>query len=159
MTTTYLLLKTVHILAVVLFLGNIITGVFWKLHADRTGDARIVAHTIQGIIGADRIFTGPSVMLLTLAGVAAALVGGIPMLSTDWVLGGIVLLVVAGFSFGTQVGPLQRRMLKVARADAPGAPMDWARYHALSKRWMIWGIIATAAPILAVILMVLKPVR
>lgn len=157
--TTYALLKTVHIIAVVLFLGNIITGVFWKLHADRTADARIVAHTMRGIIGADRIFTGPSVLLLTLAGVAAALVGDIPIFRTEWVLWSIVLLAIAGFSFGTQVGPLQRRMLAVAQTAALGAPMDWPQYHALSRRWMIWGVIATVAPLAAVVLMVMKPVR
>ena len=36
----YLLLKALHVLSVVLFLGNIITGVFWKMHADRSGDLR-----------------------------------------------------------------------------------------------------------------------
>ena len=36
----YNLLKALHVLSVVLFLGNIITGVFWKLHADTAGDLR-----------------------------------------------------------------------------------------------------------------------
>ncbi len=46
----YLALKSLHIIAVVLFLGNVITGVFWKSHADQTGDPRIIAHTLDGII-------------------------------------------------------------------------------------------------------------
>ena len=33
----YFVLKSLHILSVVLFLGNIITGVFWKMHGDRLG--------------------------------------------------------------------------------------------------------------------------
>ena len=48
----YLAMKVLHVLAVVLFLGNIITGVFWKAHGDRTGDPRIIAHTLEGIIRA-----------------------------------------------------------------------------------------------------------
>lgn len=48
----YLAMKTLHVLAVVLFRGNIITGLFWKAHGDRTGDPRIIAHTLEGIIRA-----------------------------------------------------------------------------------------------------------
>lgn len=36
----YAALKALHILAVALFLGNIVTGLFWKVHGDRTGDPR-----------------------------------------------------------------------------------------------------------------------
>ena len=36
----YLVLKSLHVLSVVLFLGNIITGVFWKFHGDRVGTWR-----------------------------------------------------------------------------------------------------------------------
>jgi hypothetical protein len=32
--TWFLILKSLHIVSVVLFLGNIITGVFWKVHGD-----------------------------------------------------------------------------------------------------------------------------
>jgi len=62
----YLLLKAVHVLAVVLFLGNIVTGIFWKAHGDRTGDPRIMAHTLDGIIRSDRWFTIPGVVLIGL---------------------------------------------------------------------------------------------
>ena len=55
------LLKSLHIVSVVLFLGNIITGVFWKLHADRTGDLRARAQALDGIIASDRWFTVPGV--------------------------------------------------------------------------------------------------
>ena len=34
---------------------------------------------------------------------------------------------------------------------------DWKAYHALSRSWMIWGAIATLAPLLALGLMVHKP--
>ena len=47
---SYLLLKSLHVVSVVLFLGNIITGVFWKVHADRVGDLRARAQALDGII-------------------------------------------------------------------------------------------------------------
>ena len=59
----YLVLKLVHIAGVVLFLGNITVGVFWKSYADRSGNIGFMATTMDGIIAADRIFTerfGPS---------------------------------------------------------------------------------------------------
>ena len=68
-TMLYLALKTVHVLAAVAFLGNIIVGGFWKALADRTGNAAIMAHTIDGIIKADRIFTIPAVIVLAPPGI------------------------------------------------------------------------------------------
>ena len=71
-STMYLAMKTLHVLAAVLFLGNIITGLFWKAHGDRTGDPRIIAHTLDGIIRSDRWFTIPSVLLILVSGFGAA---------------------------------------------------------------------------------------
>ena len=65
----YLFLKALHIVSVVLFLGNIITGVFWKMHADRTRDLRARAQALDGIIRSDRIFTTPGVFLIIGTGV------------------------------------------------------------------------------------------
>jgi uncharacterized membrane protein len=53
----YLGLKLFHIAAVILFLGNIITGLYWKAHADRTRNPQVIAHTFEGIICSDRWFT------------------------------------------------------------------------------------------------------
>jgi uncharacterized membrane protein len=86
----YLAMKTLHILAVVLFLGNIITGLFWKAHGDRTADPRIIAHTLEGIIRSDRWFTIPGVLLIVGFGVAAALLGRLPILGTGWIWQSIV---------------------------------------------------------------------
>ena len=45
-------IKLIHVIAVCVFLGNIITGVFWHKHAERTRDARLIAHAMAGVIGA-----------------------------------------------------------------------------------------------------------
>ncbi len=37
----YALLKSVHIIAVVILLGNVTITAFWKMLADRTGNARL----------------------------------------------------------------------------------------------------------------------
>ena len=153
----YLHLKFLHILGVVMFLGNIATGVFWKEHADRTRDARIIAHALEGIIRSDRLFTIPGVILITAAGIASALAGHIPLLRTGWVFWGIVMFSISGVVFGVWLAPLQKRMLKVMRAGAESGTPDWAAYHAMSRAWMVWGAVALLLPIAVLALMVLKP--
>lgn len=53
-----------HIAAVVLLLGNIVTGPFRHAHAARTRDARFIAHAMEGIIRSDRLFTMPGVAVI-----------------------------------------------------------------------------------------------
>ncbi len=153
----YLWLKLAHVVAVILFLGNITTGLFWKAHADRTRDPRIVAHVMDGIIWSDRLFTIPGVLLIVGAGIAGAIVGRIPILGTPWIWWSIILFSVSGVAFVWQVAPLQIRLRAMAREAAAGTQMDWARYRALSLRWELWGLLALLTPLAAVVLMVLKP--
>jgi uncharacterized membrane protein len=153
---SYGFLKLVHILAVVLFLGNITTGLFWKAFADRTRDPRIIAHALRGLIASDRWFTLPGVGLIVLAGVAAALHAGLPLLRTGWIAWSIGLFSLSGLAFGSRVAPLQRRMAALAAAGANG-DFDWEAYRALSRSWKIWGLVALLTPLAAAALMVLKP--
>lgn len=156
----YLLLKAVHVVAVVMFLGNIATGVFWKAHADRTRDPRLIAHAMDGIIRSDRLFTGPGAVLIVAAGIGTAVAGRLPILGTGWILWSIVLFTIAGIAFGLRLAPLQRQLRSVAHEGAVqhGRPMDWARYERLSRAWALWGALALLTPFAALLLMVLKPV-
>ena len=154
---TYLILKVVHILAVVVFVGNIATGFFWHAHARRTRDPKALAHTLEGLIRSDRVLTGPSALLLIIAGVAAAIVGGFHLLRTGWILWTIVLFVLAGALFSTRVGPLQKQLHAIANAVNDGGTFDESRYAELAAKWRAWGGAATLALALAVVLMVLKP--
>ena len=156
----YLTLKALHVLAVVLFLGNVTTGIFWKAHGDRLsdangGDLRHRVQALDGIIKADRLFTVPSVLLIIASGVTLVLVGNLSFF-TPWILWSLVLFGGAGAIFGARVGPLQTKLLANARAGLAG---EWneAEYQALSNSWRFWGWIATGAPLVALILMVLKP--
>ena len=152
----YLILKVVHVLAVVLFVGNIVTGVFWAFHAHGTRDPKIIAHAFEGVSRSDKWFTMPGVLLLILAGLAAAISAGFPILGTGWIFWSLVLLIISGLAFMFQVGPLQRKIAALARAGTSGQ-FDWARYDSLRRSWGVWGSIATLAPLLAIIIMVLKP--
>jgi uncharacterized membrane protein len=152
----YLVLKTLHVMSVVLFLGNIVTGFFWKRHADRIGDLRARAQAMDGISKADRVFTSPSVLLILATGFALAWAGHLPVFGLPWLWMSLALFGIAGATFGIKVGPLQKKLLSNLRAGLAG---QWneSEYQALSNSWRFWGLVATGAPLVALILMVIKP--
>jgi uncharacterized membrane protein len=153
----YIALKTLHVVAVVLFLGNLVTGILWKIHADQTREPVIIRHTMAGLIRADRWFTVPGVVLILIGGIGAAIVGGLPILRTRWILWGIILFTISGIAYMGRIVPLQRQMLEVARSGVETGKFDWDRYRALSRNWNLWGTIALLAPALAMIGMIAKP--
>ena len=153
----YLGFKTLHLLAVVMFLGNITTGIFWKEHADRSRDPRIIAHAIAGVIAADRLFTVPGVLLIVLAGIGTAMVGHLPLLRTGWIFWSLVLFTLSGVAFMGWLVPVQRKMHKLMQAGAESGAPDWDAYHKLSRAWAFWGAVALLLPLAAMVLMVVKP--
>jgi uncharacterized membrane protein len=152
----YLALKLVHVVAVIIFLGNITTGLFWHAHAARTRDPKLLAHTMDGIIRSDRLFTLPGVLLIIAAGVALAIYGHFPLLRTGWILWTLVLFAISGIIFGSRVAPMQRELKAIAERGMQGN-FDYPGYHALAIRWEIWGAVALLTPLIGLVLMVLKP--
>ncbi len=149
------LLKLIHVLAVIIFMGNIITGLFWKAHADRTHDVRFIAHTMHGIIRSDRWFTIPGVVVITVAGIFAAIQAGLPILRTGWIFWSLVAFSISGITFAWRVAPLQKQILALATTTRDVA-FDWALYRSKSLQWELWGLLATVTPVIAVVMMVLK---
>ena len=154
---SYLVWKLIHVLGVVLFVGNITTGILWKVQADRTRNPVLIAHACAGLTRSDRFFTMPGVLLLVVAGIAAAIFGHFPILGTGWIFWSIVLLTISGLAFMLRVAPLQRRMHALADAGMETGQVDWAAYEAATRSWNAWGIVALLAPLVAVALMILKP--
>ena len=150
----YYLLQVVHVFAVILFMGNIITGLFWKFHADGTRDPLIIAHTIRGLIRADRWFTVPGVVVITVAGILTAVQAGLPLLRTGWILWSIVAFSLSGLAFAWKVAPLQKQLLVLSGTSGE---LDWPAYRSKSLQWELWGLFATLTPAAAVVLMVWKP--
>jgi uncharacterized membrane protein len=150
----YHALKFIHVFAVIIFMGNIITGLFWKRHADGTRDRALIAHTMRGLIRADRWFTVPGVVAITAAGIFAAIQAGLPLLRTGWIFWSIVAFSLSGIAFVWKVAPLQKQLLVLAERDAD---LDWRTYHAKSLQWEWWGLFATVMPLIAVVLMTVKP--
>lgn len=80
--TIYALLKPIHVFAVIIFLGNIITGLYWMKKADNTNNLSIISFTMKGIISSDKLFTIPGVIIITIFGFSAAIHVGIFLLKT-----------------------------------------------------------------------------
>jgi uncharacterized membrane protein len=158
MPSAYLLLKVVHIAAVVAFLGNITTGLFWHRVAARNGEPKVFAFAMGGIIASDRWFTVPGVVLIIASGVGLALLGGYPLLRTGWILWTLLLFMASGVAFMARVAPLQRQLLALSSAGARGGTFDRAAYDALARRWELWGAVALGTPLIGLGLMVLKPI-
>jgi uncharacterized membrane protein len=153
----YLWLKLLHVVAVIAFLGNITTGLFWHAHAARTRDPRLIGHAMDGIIRSDRIFTIPGVILIVVSGLATAVIGGYPLLRTPWILWSLVLFTISGLVFVARVAPLQKELRAIAQSSAGAASFDWAVYHTVARRWERWGALSLITPIGALVLMILKP--
>lgn len=151
----YSLFKLVHIFAVVIFLGNIITGLFWMKRADKTNDRPVIAFAMKTIIHSDRIFTIPGVIIITIGGFATAIEGGIPLLRTGWIFWSIVLFSLSGLVFSWQLAPLQKKIFKLNNV-ASDELYDKALYHYYLKKWENWGLVALITPVVAMIMMVLK---
>ena len=150
----YLILVLIHVIAVIIFLGNITITPFWKLQAEKTKDRLHILNTWEGIIRADRFFTMPGVTILLVFGIGAALHGGFNLISTGWIFWSLIMYIISGVAFMVKVVPIQKKMVAFAKDESR---FNWDEYQKLAKQWDIWGSLATITPWIAVIFMVLKP--
>jgi uncharacterized membrane protein len=152
----YLSLKLIHVVAVMVFLGNIVTGLYWMRFAVGTKDIGIVNHAIKGIIKADRYFTIPGVIVITTFGILAAIQGQFPLLRTGWIFWSIVMFSISGLIFGIKVAPLQKEMLSMTLDQKSSTDFDWTGFHKVHLAWDVWGGLAILTPLAALVMMILK---
>jgi len=144
----YLIWKLIHVASVIIFLGNIITGLFGAVRANKTHDFKLIASTFQGIMQSDRYFTLP--------GIVAAIHGRIPILGTGWILWPIILFSISGIIFSVYVTPLQKKIANYA-LNTVDSESSWNTYEKMYKQWEVWGFSATVTPVAAMVIMILKP--
>jgi uncharacterized membrane protein len=151
----YALLKLMHIIAVIIFLGNIITGLFWMRIANKTKNLSIISFAMNGIITSDKWFTIPGVIIIAAGGFGAAIEGGLPLLRTGWIFWPIVLFSLSGVIFTVKLAPLQKKIVQLT-GNTREAEFNHDLYHTTFKQWEIWGLIALVTPLSALVMMVLK---
>lgn len=152
----YLLFKAIHLLAVVAFLGNITTGLFWMKFACKTNDTKYMHLTVSGIIVSDRLFTIPGVIIITIGGFGAAIYGGLPLLGTGWIFWPIVLFSLSGLFFAYKVVPLQTKMKRFLATGISHNNYDEKLFTGLLKQWEFWGLLALVTPVVSFFMMILK---
>lgn len=148
--------KFIHLIGVVLLLGNVTATAIWKLFADRTGDPKIVSFAQRLITLTDWSLTFWGVILTVWGGYAAAVIGRLDLLSDRWLVAGQLLFVLSGAMWLGALIPLQIRVARMSRQFQNGGVIPPA-YTAASRRWFIVGVIATAPLVAAVWIMIAKP--
>ena len=147
--------KVIHLAGVVIFLGNIIVTGIWKVMADRTQEARIIAYAQRLVTITDWIFTAGGAMLIVLGAYGMVFTAGLD-LTQFWLALGQSLFVASGVIWAAILIPTQIVQARQARAFAAGGPIPES-YWRHSRRWMIWGTIATLLPLANLYVTVVKP--
>ena len=147
---------SLHILGVVLFLGNIIVTAVWKMLADRTKNPPVVAYAQRLVTVTDIAFTATGAALIIIAGQVMArefggVFGGPLWLTLGWSL--FIASCVIWLAILIPIEVMQQRLARGFR-NAPTIP---DRYWRLSRLWAVFGVIATVLPLFNLYLMVFKP--
>lgn len=153
---SYIYFKLIHLFAVVIFLGNIITGLFWMRNAVKTKDANIMMFTMGGIIKSDRIFTVPGVIIITAAGIIAAIISKLPIFGTGWIFWSIILFSLSGIAFMLRVVPLQKKIFLLLKNEELQDEVTGANFKRMLGQWEFWGLVALISPLCAFVMMTLK---
>ena len=153
---TYLAFKVVHILGVVFFLGNIIVTGVWKVLADRTGEPRTIAYAQRLVTLTDWIFTLGGVILILIGAYGMVWTGGLNPLAPLWLIAAQSLLIASGIIWVVILILTQIKQAQAARAFADSGSIPDS-YWRLSRRWIVWGTVATLLPLANLYFMVVKP--
>ena len=97
MNDTYLWLKLLHIIGVILFMGNIIVTGWWKFMADKTRDPKIIAFAQRQVTLTDYVFTAGGANLLLIGGLLNAILHDMDYTAIKWMAWGLGLLIASGW--------------------------------------------------------------
>lgn len=146
---------TVHLIGVVLMVGNIITAAFWKIRADLTKNTVEIHSAVKNVLLADYIFTIPGLLLIIVSGSIMAARSGMPMSGFNWLMLSLILLVVTGIIWAGILIPLQLKMIQYSAECIENGTISKA-YQDASRSWAVCGIIATLMPLVTLYLMITK---
>jgi uncharacterized membrane protein len=150
----YDIFKLLHLLGVVLLLGNVTVTSIWKLYADATRDPKVIAFAQRLVTITDWFFTVWGVLLLVAGGYGAAWLGGMDPLRDAWLLWAEGLFVLAGVIWLGVLVPIQLRQARMARGFA-GLDSVPPAYFRLGRLWILWGLVATV-PLVAAMWVMLR---
>jgi uncharacterized membrane protein len=151
---TYQVAKFLHVTGVAMLMGNITVTAIWKFFADRDGRPEVLGFAQKLVTYTDWSMTVWGVVLLMGSGYFMAYSAGFALYE-GWLLWSQVLFVLAGLIWLLVIVPIQVKQARLAKTfPANGVGED---YRALSRRWLVWGLVATVPLVAATWLMVVKP--
>lgn len=153
---TYEIAKFVHVLGVIVLVGNVTATAMWKFFADRSDDPVIVGFSQRLVTITDWSLTFWGVVLTVIGGYGAATIGRMDLLSDRWLVLGQGLFLVSGILWVGILVPLQIRMARTARQFKNGGSIPEG-YRVASRAWLVTGIAATVPLVAAIWVMVAKP--
>ncbi|MFZ6754935.1 DUF2269 family protein [Undibacterium sp. Dicai25W] len=151
---SYSLIKTLHILSMVLLFGTGLGSAFYKWMADRS---RVIAHiavTNKHVVLADWIFTTPCVIFQPVSGLLMVHIAGWSI-TEPWIITSLSLYILAGLCW-LPVVYLQIRMQKISELALKESTNLSPDYWHLAKMWFWLGVPAFASMVMVVALMVFK---
>ena len=156
MDQSYLFLKSLHILGVIMFLGNIVVTGWWKFMADRTRDPKVVAFAQQQVTLTDFVFTAGGAALVLGSGLGNAVLHGMDFVVIRWLAWGFGLFIASGAIWGAILVPIQIEQARMAKqfADRDMIPEEYWR---LCRWWNLFGTLATILLLINIYWMVYKP--
>ena len=147
------LMRSLHVLAVVVLLGNLLMAPFWRKRLAALGGAQARAAANRSVRVADFAFTLPGWVVVLATGIMLSIArkwqGGWLHLSLLLFLGWLVLWHIL-------VLRARKAMLVQANEAAGGgqAPAELVQHE---RRWQQWSYVSAALVVLILILMVTKP--
>lgn len=151
---TYTLMKTLHVLSMVLLFGTGLGSAFYKWMADRQGNVAHIALVNRHVVLADWLFTTPTVIFQPLSGLWMAHLASLPI-TTPWIAISLALYFLAGVCW-LPVVYLQIRMRKMSALAAETLTPLPTVYWRMARWWFWLGVPAFSAMVLVVFLMVFK---
>lgn len=150
----YVVLKTVHVLAAMVFLGTGFGSAWYRIRADASEDIDVIVWCQREIVRADWYFTVPSAVALPLTAIGMVHLAGLSW-TTLWIMWGVMGYVLAGLLWlpAAWLQIAMRRMAEEARASGTPLPDD---YRLAARVWTALGIPSFLAAIVTVWLMVSK---
>lgn len=152
----YLLFKSLHILGIVLFLGNIIITGWWKVMADKTKHPLIIAFAQRQVTLTDFVFTAGGAGLVLVTGLINAMNLNSDYLSINWISKGYWMFIISGLIWALILIPVQIKQARMAKLFEEGKEIP-ELYWKLGRIWIFFGIIATLIPLANLYFMVYKP--
>lgn len=151
----YPLLKSAHILSLVLLFGTGLGSAFYKYYSDRSGNLAAIAVTNRLVVFADWLFTTPTVIIQPVTGFLLLQSLGMSW-QEPWVVVSLILYAIAGGCWVPVVW-LQIRMRDISATSLDRGEALPECYHRDKRIWFWLGVPAFICMVLIVFIMIFKP--